>query len=95
MIQGSEYPTLPSGKPEMWPLNPQLAVMCAGGGVNERIKLASPGENWTGGCQGRPGCPFTRLSLGSQMGTPEGALGTVARELARAPALRRLAAAFS
>lgn len=23
------------------PLNPQLAVMCAGGGVNERIKLAS------------------------------------------------------
>lgn len=20
--QGSEYPTLPSGKPEMWPLNP-------------------------------------------------------------------------
>lgn len=41
VIQGSEYPTLPSGKPEMWPLNPQLAVMCAGGGVNERIKLAS------------------------------------------------------
>lgn len=41
VIQGSEYPTLLSGKPEMWPLNPQLALICAGGGVNERIKLAN------------------------------------------------------
>lgn len=41
VIQGSEYPTLLSGKPGMWPLNPQLALICAGGGVNERIKLAN------------------------------------------------------
>lgn len=41
VIQGSEDPTLLSGKPEMWPLNPQLALICAGGGVNERIKLAN------------------------------------------------------
>lgn len=63
--------------------NPQLAVMCAGGGVNERIKLASRVlvKTGQGAAKEDLGCPFTRLSLGLPDVARLGALGTVAREL--------------
>lgn len=65
----------------MWPLNPQLAVMCAGGGVNERIKLASRVLVKTGqGLPRKTWLPFTRLSLAprwARLGGP----GDCGREL--------------